>query len=88
MEVGGGPVNVGGAVVGPTGIVVAGGVDHGDTGIGESGQLARQHALGGDGQPLVVEEVASDQERVGSLLKGEVHQCAEGFAARLLKPLA
>ena len=88
VKAGGWPVNVGGAVIGTTGVVVAGCVDHGDAGIGKPGQFACQDSLGSNGEPLVVEQVAGDQESIGALLKRQVHQCAKRIAACLLKLLA
>ena len=87
MKAGGRPVDVGGAVIGATGVVVAGCVDHGDAGIGKPGQFACQDSLGSNGEPLVVEQVAGDQQRVSVFLDGEVDQGGKCLAARVLKAL-
>ena len=82
------PADAHGPVVGPPRIVVAGGVDHRQSRAGRACQLVDQHALGREGQPLVVEEVPGKQQRIDLTLERQIHQACEGFTPGLAQPRA
>ena len=63
--------------------MVAGCVYHGDTVLLEAPHLLQQEPLGLEGESVTVEEVSSDEQRVGVLSDGEVGGPAEGLAGRL-----
>jgi len=60
-------------------VVVARRVYHGDTMLLQASHLLQEKTLGLKGEPIAVEEVASDQERVGVLSYREVSGAAEGL---------
>jgi hypothetical protein len=63
--------------------VVARGIHDRDVVVGESCCLLEEETLGREGEPIAVEEVPGDEERVHLLTNREVHRPTEGLPGRL-----
>src|SRR5690606_16633403 len=82
------PGHVAGAVPETAGIVVAARVADADAPLPQPGELLGQKPLGGEGDPVLVEQVARDEERVGARAQRQVYRPPKSFPGRFPQPAA